>query len=1013
MMGILFARESSADTAGDEVAAGAEEALVQAGNTSEEDSGADEALRTAGELLPSAVGLSFLVECGATLECRAVAGAYEIENAKGNRTWRRVPLPTPPATPSFTLTRENPAVRGIFGGRADLVSIWRRLGENELVTVTLINTQRGQSFDVAKALFQVELSCSLQVGTFLPYPAPPHAHSTARAEEDYLYRSAVPYARGHGVAATWKREGDEVREVEIAFLPTVDVPLATFALPPDTRLESSVFSLERLSRIEESPTEVIEALKSFVSAYSGWIHVETEQARAAGEVQAVALSGKVGKWARRMADGVSLLERDPTARRAFSWANRAMGMQMVLSEYLRKLSDEGRQIAPSDPSMSPALDNIGGLSWRPFQLGFFLGVLSSLWQHNSDERLEVDIIWFPTGGGKTEAYLLVSAFELIRRRLATGDDTGTAILSRYTLRMLTAQQFQRTAALFAALEILRRAKGPALGSRRFTLGLWVGDLTPNRYAVALEQFEALVERGGKGKNPFLLERCPRCGTSLFHPKAPPTTGWGVQATTASFKMRCPRGECEFHEELPLNLVDEALYSEPPSMLIGTIDKFANLPWDERGSVFFGPSTGPSMPPTLLIQDELHLISGPLGTLDAMYEAAIAEIIRARGGPPPKIIGSTATIRNAAEQVQALYGRPSNVFPSPISRWDDAFFFRSDPSRTRRYVGVMGQGYVKPVIALIWSAAAVLQSVLEVELTEKELDTYWTLLAYHNSRRELGRTMTAARDEIPTRALVLASAHHRARQVSRVMELSAHGAGIDEAIRQLEASRGSPTGALDIVPCTNILSVGIDINRLGLMLVNGQPKSVAEYIQATSRIGRGPVGGLVMALFSPMKPRDRSHYEDFRAFHENFYRYVEPSSVTPLAPPSRRRTLHAAVVAIIRHTTEWRANGDAGRANLRDGRLHASIARLLDHIRRMDPREVVGAREAHGEIDEFLQEWEGRQGPALLYDAGTAGPQFASLLRPFGAPGGTGRPTMRSMRHVDSEVELRVLQARVQ
>lgn len=1025
MMGILFARESEADEAEGAVSAGADEVAPRAGGREEDDRGDDDPLRTVGELLPSAVGISFLVTAGATLECEVSAAHYVAEEpdvavgngrrrSKAQEVWRRHALPDETEAPVVVLSRAQPAAKGIFGGRANLVSIWRRHDGHELVTVTLVNAQTGSGLDVSKALFQVALSCRAKGGGIRPYPAPPTTRNPDQEEEDYLYRQAMPYARGHGAAATWDKVGDVVREVRVTFLPTVDVPLPVFTLPDGIQgMDERAFQLEFLARAIHEPECVMEALESFVASYARWIDDECRVAASADEAEAAALGERVRKWAHRMEQGIELLRREERARQAFAWANRAMGMQMLLTKRLKELAERGQDISPNEPLDLQQTSDLKGLRWRPFQLAYFLGVVESLWIEECPDRLEVDIIWFPTGGGKTEAYLLLAAFELLRRRLvAPKRDTATAILSRYTLRMLTAQQFQRTSALFVALELVRHEQVDLLGERPFTLGLWVGQgLTPNRFTEAADLMEDLEKRRGKGRNPFLLDRCPRCGTSLFHGSVSPTRHWGVRATDADFKLYCPRDACEFHHALPVNLVDEALYRTPPSMLIGTVDKFANLPWDERASAFFGGGDSSALPPSLLIQDELHLIAGPLGTLDAFYEAALEEIIKAKGGARPKIIGSTATIRNAAEQVRGLYGRGAYVFPSPIRRWDDAFFFRSDPARTRRYVGVMGQGYVKPVIALVWSAAAILQSVCEVDLTEEQKDAYWTLVAYHNSRRELGRTITAARDEIATRVKVLASADDIARSIARVMELSSQGTEIDEAIRNLEASLTSNSGALDIVPCTNIISVGIDISRLGLMLVNGQPKLVAEYIQATSRVGRSAVEGLVVALFSPAKPRDRSHYEDFRAFHENLYRYVEPTSVTPLSPPARKRTLHAALVAAIRYCTQWAKNDQAAHVDFADPRVKDIVLGLQERVRRIGVKDDKEWQEIQEEFDAFLCDWQERQDTNLLYDAASAGPQFTSLLKPYGDPRGTGAPTMRSMRHVDTEVRLRIMTAR--
>lgn len=1017
MMGMLYPRDADSAKLRDEVAAGADEdggAVTAVG----EEEAADAPVGGTNDAAQSALSISFLVSRGTRVQCEVSAARYEShapaegkgsgQRDKSKEKWTRHPLPANARHERVVLSKSAPSQK-VLGELAALESRWRSRGDAELVTVTIQNLQQGASNDAARVLFQVELRCRVLDGTVLPYPVPRNIPDAARRAEEYLYRATVPYARGHGCAAEWKVDGTEVREVWASFIPTVDVPLAEFTLPKDTAgIDPLVFDLEFLAQLEHDRAPVLNALKAFTATYRTWIDREAEAASAAGELEAAPLASVVRQWATRMEKGLELLVREPRARLAFAAANRAMGMQMILSRNLRRLADAGLQLSPDEDVAPPAVTHLSGLKWRPFQLAFFLGLIESLWTEDVPERLDVDVIWFPTGGGKTEAYLLVAAFELIRRRLVNGGrDDATAILSRYTLRMLTAQQFQRTAALFIALELVRRDRSAVLGDRPFSLGLWVGgSLTPNRFSEAEEKLDDL-QKGTTGQNPFLLDRCPRCGTSIFHPAVDKWHKWGVKASPSHFSLYCPRRGCEFATELPLNIVDDALYASPPSMLIGTVDKFANLAWDERASAFFGAKSAGAMPPSLLIQDELHLIAGPLGTLDAMYEAAIEEIIRARGGGRPKIIGSTATIRNAADQVRGLYARKCYVFPSPIRRWDDAFFFRSNPEGTRRYVGVMSQGYVKPVVALVWTAATLLQGAQDAEMTPEERDAYWTLVAYHNSRRELGRTMTATRDEIPARAGVLAPADDAVRPIERILQLSANGpVPIDEAIRQLEASMGSESGALDVVPCTSIMSVGIDINRLGLMLVNGQPKLVAEYIQATSRVGRGDVEGLIVTLFSPLKPRDRSHYEDFKSFHENLYRYVEPTSVTPLSPPARRRTLHAAIVSAVRHATQWSRNDGAKGADLSHPIVSRFISGFLERVALISDDPAADTEEVSNELHAFLDSWADQQDSNLVYDASSLGPAWLGLIKPYGEERGSGRPTMRSMRHVDTEVTLR-------
>lgn len=1009
------------------------EALVTA--TAEEETKADaddgdtngdaprEIMELAFEALPSAVGLSFRVLDKAVVECCAWGARYhrqgeEKKSEERNRSttkWRRVPLATP-GEPDIHKIKKGADPVVVFKGLAQVVTRWRSMGDGTaIVTVTLVNLQKNnkRGIDVAKTLFQVGLRCSVQGHGILPYPEinNPHAPGSEEAEVAFLYRESTPFARGHGTAATWGESKDaRVEWVGTDFIPAVDIPYATFKLPEEG-VNEQCLDIGFLDIALKD--KVIKALRTLPTAYAAWID-QQKKVKVKPEFAEVSsrFIARAADWVRRMESGIKLLESSDDTWWAFHMANRAMGMQMVLSKNLR-----AGPYPVADRKRVPAFD-FAGLTWRPFQVAFMLSTLESLVNLESDDRHAVDVIWFPTGGGKTEAYLFVTAFELLRRRIVHGsNDTATAVLSRYTLRLLTAQQFQRTGALVVALELLRKQNPEKLGSvRPFSLGLWVGmGLTPNNFRKAHEIFTEQYE-SRRPENKFLLLACPCCGTEIF-PKNPKREGehwrmsdFGIVSTQAKFQFRCPNTDCEFSSEagLPLNVVDDALYDSPPSILLGTMDKFALLPWDDRSRVFFGGPGDNSVPPSLVIQDELHLISGPLGSLTAPYEAAIDTIIKSRGAVP-KRIGSTATIRNAADQVRGLYGRKVAVFPTPCGRWDDAFFFSTDRDKPgRQYVGAMGQGYIKPVVAMAWTAAALLQSVKEVKLDDQTLDAYWSLLVYHNSRRELGRTLTAARDEVATRVEAIAKSQAIVRATGEPLELSAQMVkSMSEALSELERKHTANQPAVDFVPCTSIISVGVDVDRLGLMMVNGQPKLTSEYIQATSRVGRGKTPGLVVTLFSPSKPRDRSHYEDFRAYHEAIYRHVEPTSVTPYALPARERTLHAALVAVARHALQWKGFDKAGDVDFDDPLTQETFASLLKLMCASDTSEEAALKAF---AQERLDEWDGfaESHGKLLYEAQQAGTQFPALLYQYGRSQSNALwPTMKSVRNVDAEAEVMI------
>lgn len=1018
MTGILFPQGVLLGSATDAVNATAEEISDDAGDAEDAVDEIAGGVDLASEQLPSAVGISFKVADDSTVRCLAWGGRYERMGERrsgaqrGEADWHRVPLAPKDMPETIEVGRDTGSVP-IFGGRAKLTVRWRtRPGGTAIVTIALVNAQRanGRAPDPALALFQVGLRCEVEGGIeAYPRVGTNHVADSEESEVEFLYRAVLSFARGHGTAASWDQPADgRVRYVEVDFTPSVDVPRATFEVA-DQAIDPRCCDIDFLA---SGPREdVVRALDTLVTGYSTWAAKQREGVdRSPDPAIASRLVSRIEDWAKRMRAGVLRLRQDDLTWRCFVLANEAMGIQMALSKARPKVP-YGREEGRSMPSI-----DFSGRQWRPFQVAFLLGVIESLVNEASSDRDIVDVIWFPTGGGKTEAYLLVSAFELVRRRIVYGTrDTATAVISRYTLRFLTAQQFQRTGALVVALEILRRRFPGELGERLFTLGLWVGGaVTPNDYRKAHDKFQEQIESKAP-RNPFLLQACPCCGTEIFPTRRRSgrkrwvESDFGVVARPDQFRFRCASSQCEFNERLPLNVVDEALYNEPPSMLLGTVDKFALLPWDDRSRVFFGGRDDQSIPPSLVLQDELHLISGPLGSLAAPYDAAIDAIIKARGARA-KRVGSTATIRNAREQVRGLYGLEVAVFPSPSTRWDDAYFFSTDqynPGRT--YLGIMGQGYIKPVVAMAWTAAALLQSAKEVPLESKALDAYWSLLAYHNSRRELGRTLTAAQDEIQARIHAIATSPVVARAVREPLELSATMVkSLGEAIEALEKPYAPSDPPVDLVPCTSIISVGVDLDRLGIMLMNGQPKLTSEYIQATSRVGRGEVPGLVVSLFSATKPRDRSHYEDFRAYHESIYRHVEPTSLTAYALPARERTLHAALVSVVRHATQFRANESAKTIDFTDPVLQRRVADLLAAMRAADPTEAAEVEEL---LCDRLDEWreQAESGFPLLYERRWVGHQFKSLLTPYGKPkAGALWPTMMSVRNVDSEVKVRVL-----
>ena len=968
----------------------------------------DDPVTLSGQMRPSSVGLSFMATEWSDIEVEIEAGRYQPAEEGG---WQREQL----KLACTALVRADAAVQGSCDSRVDLLDgnasvdvRWRAYGSGVIVTVVLVNRQQQKepwSAAAEECLFQVGLRCWPSIGSIARYPAKPHLYADQEAEElELLYRAVPVYAIGHGAAAAWDRGSDSVIHARISFFPVHVVPDVAFEIPG----RADTLDLWRLARIETDVPAIIAELDDFVDNYLSWIegikatvssHVDPRLAGAAGRV-----IGRMATAERRMRRGVRLLSDDHRVRQAFGMANLAMLMQMVhsapdLAGAPHRPSEAPLDVRPDYPRSR--------YFWRPFQLGFLLLTMDGTVTEGADRDL-VDLIWFPTGGGKTEAYLALAAFTILHRRLAHGDDgAGTTVITRYTLRLLTAQQFQRAATMIAACEILRRGRPDELGSRPVSIGIWVGgDNSPNNYADA-RRLREQIEEGRILDQGFQVESCPWCGTKFVPSQLRDEKVWGIDATNNSFRAYCVNQRCPFAAGIPISSVDEDLYDNPPTMLVGTVDKFARTVWDPRTGVFFGAGLDPG--PALIIQDEFHLISGPLGTIVGIYEAAF-DVLMTRNGARPKIVAATATIRRADKQTLGVFGREVALFPPAGIDADDSYFVRMVTDRPgRAYAGVMPQGHT-PLTALIHLAAAQLQAPVDVELSPDAADAYWTFVAYHNSLRELGKTITLAHDDIPARLKIIARAEDDCRQLEddEIVELTSNvpAVTIPRILDRLGRAR-TAAGAVSFLASTNMISVGVDVRRLGTMTVVGQPKTTAEYIQATSRVGRSSERpGIVVTLYSPSKPRDRSHYESFVPYHSMLYSSVEPTSVTPFSLPARVRALHAGLVILVRHALGLSANEDAARFDASDPDFRALMEEYFDRARVADSSE---AGNVAADMSRLIGEWSLMVGDAeaaggLYYRY--AGKDRPRLLKRF-TERGEGWPTLDSMRSVDVEVTVAV------
>ncbi|WP_223830442.1 helicase-related protein [Nocardiopsis quinghaiensis] len=988
----------------------------------EESASAEDPVDDANRWLPSALGLSLFTDA-TTLRITCRAAHYTTNRSEKGRYWTRNPL-----NEVTVELEQDQNERSLWDGRAIVHVRWRPYAGARLVTVSLVNASvrdpssenKGQSVrtDWDHMLFQSELTVEPLGGTLLEYPGVRLNSSDPEEEELRLqYRHVRTHSVGHGCAVQeeWEErepgEGPPVR-IRTEVMPTEEVPKVKHSGGNGSR----ALRLLWLASAGTEPDAVEEELLGFVGHYREWYEDQVHQAGhlpewAKGAAERVL--SRIRCAVERMETGSRDLCADLQALAAFRLANQAMALQMRHSE--SDLAGEQRhRTDPLPPSASPAED----YAWRPFQLGFFLLTVAGLIDTDHPDRETADVIWFPTGGGKTEAYLLLSCFEILLRRLRHGArGGGTTVLSRYTLSLLTTQQFQRAATSVCALEFLRThpekrvVSGLDLGGEPFSIGLWTGmATTPNSYSDADEKAQDLRHEA-RPDDVFVLDRCPWCGTRIVPERKSSDPGdYGLRTSPGSFAFFCPRESCHFHGELPVRVLDDHLYDHPPTLLLGTVDKFARLAWEPRAGRLFGfqrPEGRERLRPSLILQDELHLLTGPLGTTVGAYESAVVQLC-GWDGTTPKIVASTATIRRSEDQIRRMYGRDVQLFPPTGLDARYSHFAEPDPGAPGRlYVGVMAQGHTAGR-ATVATAATMLHTA--GGLPEEHRDSYWTLVAYHHSLRELGRTLSAARDDIPAQLKGMSGngGAHRDLPESAMQELTSNLDRRDQpgVLARLE-SRWPSSSAVSFLACTNMLSVGVDVSRLALMLMLGQPKAAAEYIQATSRVGRSDVPGLVVAFFNATKPRDRSHYESFGVFHRSLYRHVEPSSVTPWSIPSRARSLHAALAILVRHGHGATAPDQASVILDRPEIVEDAARRILSWVEKSDPQALS---ETERNLRDLVSDWRDAAATAQsdgspLYWSGS-GRNRHHLLTGFGNGKGLWQ-TLHSARSVDLECQISV------
>ncbi|AIC92556.1 DISARM system helicase DrmA [Bifidobacterium coryneforme] len=917
-----------------------------------------------------------------------------------------------------------------------------------LVTAYVVNKRSNPSSDVEGLVFQVGIKArgENQSTVFIAE----HVCRDVPTTEEFYFEQRPIMGRGRGCAAVWgKTENGRTDYVESTFIPEYEHPGVSAALE---HFSSKLSTCQMAAKDKKS--ETIQKLNALADSYEAWINETlTNSSRMSDpefrEQVGDTVIGHCSEALRRIRDGIRIITTDDISFEAFSFMNSVIFMQNSIKNYAKK---HGKGIECSFKEFLDPNNPRNDFSWRPFQIAFILMNLKGIVHPEDTEREFVDLLYFPTGGGKTEAYLGLMAFTIANRRLRSSEgdkynhDGGVTIILRYTLRLLTTQQRDRITRMVVAAELVRQKK-PRYGSEPISIGFWVGGaVTPNGFA-------EVKEKPGSKENLLYkqLLTCPLCGKSLTE------KDFYIVPEKKSVEIYCSDKHCIFYKypqsgtrtPIPVYLVDEEIYAKCPTIILSTVDKFAKLPWDVNTNALFGrvdhkcsrdgyiaigseehpkhrktanlpaaeiTKVKPFLPPELIIQDELHLITGPLGTVYGAYETIIEDMCT-HDGIKPKYVVSTATIKNAGNQAKSLYARnATKQFPPNGFEIGDSFFIREIPIEEdpfRKYVGICAPGQSMKT-ALLRTYAIILQAAYTLSLQDEYkdvIDPYYSLIGYFNSIRELGGAVRLLQDDIPARIKRIQKHYDskKRRFLDKTDEITSRMSSwrIPEKLNQLELPY-TAKNHIDTALATNMIATGMDVDRLGLMVVTGQPKQNSEYIQATSRIGRAHPG-LVVTLYNAYRPRDLSHYENFTGYHAQLYRFVEGTTATPFSARARDRVLHALVISAIRLLyPEMANNKDAAAISaLPQSHINTVKEMILDRIGIVKPSARADASE---EISQFIDWWKSKSAavqatrPLRYYVVGTE--KYSRLMNGYEQPHiESEKPTLRSMRDVESAANM--------
>jgi hypothetical protein len=582
--------------------------------------------------------------------------------------------------------------------------------------------------------------------------------------------------------------------------------------------------------------------------------------------------------------------------------------------------------------------------WRLFQIVFIVSQLSALAAREHPELSlpdddHVDVLWFAAGGGKTEAFLGLILWQAFFDRLR-GKQFGVTAYVRFPLRLLAFQQLRRLGRALAAAEVIRKRE--TLGGARFSIGDYVGsNVTPNR--IYDETHNRFKSRGVDKRYQRIFE-CPFCRAAVQ---------LEYDADLRLIKHVCSAKCKNGADRLPLYIVDTDLYRFLPTVIVSTVDKIALLGYNQQFANLFGrfdlicPKHGASFKginkkecaaakawgegrreetcegqkvrygpfhdpaPALLIQDELHLLSEDVGAFDAHYETAVMQLARSLGAKPWKIIAATATIEEYEQHAWELYLKRARQFPGPGTGAYESFYYRQNPERIGRiFVGVLGIGrkHTPAVTRTLSNVYLELQAARELaeadlpaaiirygtraitlEEFRKLIFFYELPLTYVLTRKGSDQVAEAIESRVKKDLQDLSPQHGEL-----LVDMFNGGVDVSEmtaAMQRISSAtpEGDPAERIRGLVATSIIGHGVDVDRFNIIVFAGFTRLVAEYIQASARVGR-TYPGISIFVAAPQNERDRSVFDRFAKFHEYLDRLVDPSAVTRWPNPIVRRTV---------------------------------------------------------------------------------------------------------------------------